>query len=595
MLVGPIFTREAVTTPRKVRFFLLRALYPTILFVVTCTAWSVLTGTQVIRNTGDMARFGAILFQVLAPLQLAIFVFSSAFVAAGAVAQEKDRRTLHLLLMTRLSNGELVLGKLLASMLTLYSMLAAAIPVFMLMTLFGGIEPKQIVHIFAVTAVSMLAAGALGVTIAYWREKTFQTLTISALTLLFWEGTWQAVHAGLLGTHWGKMECSALATSFSPLQAVFAAARPSFDPSHSWWRGDLIAFIASMLGITGAILSLAAWRVRRWNPSRQVRRQQITFADPSEKKSSPAPATKKQLPSRKVWNHPILWREMQTRPYGKKMRVIIGAYWVLTALVAVGLSHAVDADLARQGQDSVGTLLPESVKPLAPFCLLSLVIVNALAVTSITTERDGLTLDLLMATDISPREFFLGKLGGVFWVTKWMVVLPMLLCGYLWIRGGMNGENLVFTLVGLAVIDFFAATLGVHCGTIYSNSRQAISVSLGSLFFLFVGVVTCLMMMISFSGSFQVQLFPFIAFIVGGGIGLYVSIGMRNPSGAITAASFVVPFATFFAITSFIVQKPFTVFFVASVAYGFTAAAMLIPAMHQFDFAMGRGSKGSRA
>jgi ABC-type Na+ efflux pump permease subunit len=50
-----------------------------------------------------------------------------------------------------------------------------------------------------------------------------------------------------------------------------------------------------------------------------------------------------------------------------------------------------------------------------------MVLVNALAVTSVTNERDGQALDLLLVSDLSPGEFVFGKLGGVFWVTKEMV------------------------------------------------------------------------------------------------------------------------------------------------------------------------------
>ena len=59
-----------------------------------------------------MSRFGAALFQFLAPLQLVLAVFFAAIATASAVAHEKDRRTLVLLLLTNLSNTELVLGKL---------------------------------------------------------------------------------------------------------------------------------------------------------------------------------------------------------------------------------------------------------------------------------------------------------------------------------------------------------------------------------------------------------------------------------------------------------------------------------------------------
>ena len=76
---------------------------------------------------------------------------------------------------------------------------------------------------------------------------------------------------------------------------------------------------------------------------------------------------------------------------------------------------------------------------------------------------------------------------------------------------------------------------------------------------------------------------------MGGGVGLYVSLGSRNPSTAILAASLIVPFATFFAITSFVLRnRELTVFLVTVSAYGFTTAAMMVPAISQFDIAMGR-------
>jgi ABC-type transport system involved in multi-copper enzyme maturation permease subunit len=89
------------------------------------TAYLLLTGTQRIRDLGDLARFGTLLFQILAPLQLALALFFSALLAASAVAQEKDRRTLVLLLLTNLSNSELVLGKLCASLIHVVMLLVS--------------------------------------------------------------------------------------------------------------------------------------------------------------------------------------------------------------------------------------------------------------------------------------------------------------------------------------------------------------------------------------------------------------------------------------------------------------------------------------
>ncbi|MDP7302242.1 MAG: hypothetical protein QGG09_04030, partial [Pirellulaceae bacterium] len=89
--MGPVFFREASTTPRRSRHYVLRAIYVLGLLVLICTAWLVQADTQIVRNIGDMARFGARLFQILAPLQLTLVVFLSAFGVASAVSQEKDR------------------------------------------------------------------------------------------------------------------------------------------------------------------------------------------------------------------------------------------------------------------------------------------------------------------------------------------------------------------------------------------------------------------------------------------------------------------------------------------------------------------------
>ncbi|MCA9134878.1 MAG: ABC transporter permease, partial [Planctomycetales bacterium] len=63
----------------------------------------------------------------------------------------------------------------------------------------------------------------------------------------------------------------------------------------------------------------------------------------------------------------------------------------------------------------------------------------------------------------------------------------------------------------------------------------------------------------------------------------------RNPSPAIALAAFGLPFLTFFAITSFILRnQELTVFSVMVAAYGFATTAMIVPALSEFDFAMGR-------
>ena len=84
------------------------------------------------------------------------------------------------------------------------------------------------------------------------------------------------------------------------------------------------------------------------------------------------------------------------------------------------------------------------------------------------------------------------------------------------------------------------------------------------------------------------QLAAFSAFLGGGGLGLCFALGSRNPSQAIWLTSLFAPFATFFVITSFMLEQYGAMFLVTAVVYGGATAAMLVPAVSEFDVALGR-------
>lgn len=618
MLIGPIFSRELATAPRRGQHFLNRGVYGSALFVLMCTAWLVLAGTQVVHSVGDMARFGSVLFLILAPLQLALMTFLAALRAASSVALEKDKRTLVLLLMTRLTNHELVLGKLLASLLDVLVMLATAAPIFFFLTLFGGVSVAQVVRVLAVTFATVLVAGSLGSTIALARDKTFQSLAMTALALVIWLIVVEAVIllAGNIQL-WG-LPIEFIASAASPLRAILVAAHPTRDVL-GWFHAADTWYLFVALALATLLNAWAIVRLRVWNPGRDVfpateqdsETERISLdsatgvaaaataaASPEERDAGSldpelarlahidARRATKETPSREVWDNPVLWREVCTWAYGRKVLVIKAVYWLVFLLAAAGVYWTIHTGAAYLRASE--TIVPAPARPLAPFFLVSLVIVNALAVTSITNERDGGSLDLLLVTDLTPRELLLGKMLGVAYVTWEMLAGPLLLTLSLFVAGAITLENLVYLLVGLAVMDLFVIVLGIHSGMSYASSRTAIGVSLGSVFFLFLGVVTLILFMISFSGSYQVQLGPFLAFIVGGSVGLFVALGSRNASTAIGWASLLLPFATFFAVTNFLVDHWAAAFLVTSATYGFTTAAMLVPALSEFDVARAR-------
>ncbi len=589
LLVGPVFNREIITTPRSLRLYLTRAGYVAALFGLVFTAWLILFGSKQQSGLGDLARFGSAIFTVLAPLQLAVAVAFSALITAAAVAQEKDRRTLDLLLMTNLSNTELVLSKLLASMLSIVVPVTASIGLLMLVTLLGGVSYAQVFRVVAVTFASAAVAGSLGSMIALWRERTFQSLALTALLLVLWLLGGEMIAAGVFGQQWAGLSAEHWATAFSPLRAIFAATRPlvyfaQTEATSAWWQSPVNMFLILSTVATLLINFWAIARVRVWNPMQETRQRLVEPAESAGTTAASFDVTT--VPSRRVWDNPILWREIRTWAYGKKIIVVRLAYLVVFAICAAAMISTFDSTGGIYSHSAEG--ISVTAKPLVPLMVLGLILVNALAVTSLTNERDLRALDLLLVTDLSPREIIFGKLGGVFYNSKEMILLPIGLCVLLWYQEYMTTENLVFLVLASLVMNAFVAMLGVHIGMTYAESRTAVGVSLGTVLFLLLGIAVCMRMMIAFQGSFNNQLSAFSAFMMGGGAGLYWALGRRNPSTAIAMASGLTPFVTFAVITNFL-QGSFGAAFLLTVAtYGFAATALLVPAIAEFDVATGR-------
>ncbi|MBE6425031.1 MAG: hypothetical protein E7029_03385 [Planctomycetaceae bacterium] len=622
MILGPIFHREAAIAPRRTKLYASRTAYTAALLILTATAWLIVSGSQLISDIGDMARFGNSLFSLLAPLQLVLAMFFSAMFAAGNVSQEKDRNTLVLLLLTRMNNSELVLGKLGASLLHLFVNLLAAVPVFFMVLCFGGVSLAQVIQCLAITFSTVLLCGTLGTLIAFWREQTFQAVSMTALLLVVWLALGECLASGLFGTAFtfpmasGTLSAQELAAAVSPWRAVLSITR---------FAAPTLLFPVFAAGISVILAFWTILRVRAWNSTERRREDETHDANPSQNSSAQTDANsstqtdanssaqtdanssaqtdanssaqtdaqashsaKNAKRSRIVWDNPILWREICTKAYGKRAFLVRLSYVLLFALTfwCVHL-HFETLDLSFLAENT-GVLL-FSMKVFLPLALLALVLVNAQAVTAITGERDGRALDLLRVTDLSPKEIVFGKLGGVFWNTREIVFLPLLFPLYLWSQNIASGEIVFYLSGGLAVLFLFAAMLGIHSGMTYAGSRSAIGVSLGTLFFLFVGVAVCLRMMLSMGGAFHAQIQPFLAFMAGGGLAMFLALGARNPSSAIGLASFGCPFATFYAMSALMMDYTLGVFLVVAVTYGFTTAAMLIPAISEFDIAVHQG------
>jgi ABC-type Na+ efflux pump permease subunit len=591
--VGPIFEREVLTTPRRLSHYVMRSGFIAALLVLFYSLRQATIGFQDVIFAGDSAAFSVLVFRVFSVLQLTLGLFFSTVFAASLVAQEKDRKTLILLLMTDLRNYELAIGKLLASLLNMAVLLGCSLPVFCLLKLLGGITWEQIVWSQAIVAGSTLAAGSWGCLVAFRREKTFQTLATSVLGVVVF----------LLAAHALGAAGLPLAAAISPYDGLFGVLNPLNPDATGVARVSAWTTVVFQVVLAVAFSSTTVLRLRVWNPSKDVHQSLPEGGDAGEglaesesaaelaKGSASAVTGKSAVEHRHVWSQPVIWREMRTRAYGRRMIWIKLAYVLLTLVIAAA---AWQKSLSEDSSSLVLGMVSGPSFALLGVGILSLLLANAQAVTSITNERDGRTLEILLVTDLRPHEFMLGKIGGALWNAREMLVLPLLMTVVFCVVGvipALTVENTVYVATAFIVLTLFAVALGLHAGLSYDNSREAIAHSLGTMFFLCVGIFVFMLLLVEARSSFAIQLQSFILFIGFGSLGLYSSLTWRNPSSALTLAALLLPFLTFYAITEFLLGGNLGVSFWICMAYGFAAVAMMVPAMTDFDIALGRNAQ----
>jgi len=663
-LLGPIFNREWLTVPRRPRHYINRAAYLGLLWVLGLTAWQMMVGWTHTPSLGEAARFGLLLFQIVAFVELSLLVFFAALAAVSTITLEKDRRTFILLLLTDLRDYEIVLGKLFGSLLQIGTLVAGTVPFLALLLLLGGIGPGQVVQAIMLIAASVLGAGSLGGLMALWRDRTFPALALTVLFLVLYLGltlNLPAFFALLAPATIGLIVWSILARRDWFLKrlipgtaAILAAAvlgatvlwwglhgweeKLLLDPAtHAWpevarsWLNPFVALAdvvspplgeqppaipaafgcAAVMLVLGVVLNV--WGIlwlRVWNPSGEpiMQRESPEGADAEEKDRQKAHAAAGQV--RHVWANPILWREIATRAYGRRPVLVKLAYFIVLALVCYYVRYYVLGPIWAGGERVAGT----TVLALVLTGVLSLLLVSAQAVTAITSERDTGALDLLLVTDLTPKEFIFGKILGIMYNAKEFLLPPILLAvvygcygllatpprAHPELSGSANAEALACVVGATVVLLGFALVLGMHVALRTQNSRLAIVNTLGTVFFLSIGTGVCIAL-IRINRQFEYQWASFILFIMAGIGGLWWVLSGERPAAALTLASWLCPLAVFYSVTNILVAKPGTdetgdplvPFLVMGGAFGFTVAAMLVPLVSEFDVALGRTSGGA--
>ena len=128
------------------------------------------------------------MFAVLTMVQMALVLFITPSLTAGAISNEREKQTLNILLTTTQSSTQIVVGKLLSSVAFLVLMLVAGLPLYSLVFLFGGVSPSQLVSIFLFYLVTVIAIGSIGVMFSTITKKTIVAMIATYGSIIFLGG-----------------------------------------------------------------------------------------------------------------------------------------------------------------------------------------------------------------------------------------------------------------------------------------------------------------------------------------------------------------------------------------------------------------------
>ncbi|HLJ98218.1 MAG TPA: ABC transporter permease subunit [Gemmataceae bacterium] len=164
-LLGPMLFYDLVRVARRPRYYLLRCLYAVILALLlgwVYLLWYLDTNTGRMRPD-QVARFAETFFYTFMTVQFLVVVVLTPAYTAGAIAEEKDRKTLEFLLATDLRNREIVLSKLVSRIANITLLVLAGLPILSFLQFLGGVDPNLVLAGFAATGMTLLSLAGLSI------------------------------------------------------------------------------------------------------------------------------------------------------------------------------------------------------------------------------------------------------------------------------------------------------------------------------------------------------------------------------------------------------------------------------------------------
>ncbi|MEA4815602.1 MAG: ABC transporter permease [Lachnospiraceae bacterium] len=179
MMINPVLRREAKTTLRTFKIFLAVSLYVIFLAGIAGiylwgeTRWSYMSGFDPQSMNG--------LYTLLGAVHIGFILIITPALTSGSISGERERQTLDLLLVTKMSPLSIVLGKLVSSLGLSVLLTFAAAPVFAIVLYFGSFSALGVLKLVLYCLVSSCLIGSIAI---YLSSVFKRTVTASVMVYI---------------------------------------------------------------------------------------------------------------------------------------------------------------------------------------------------------------------------------------------------------------------------------------------------------------------------------------------------------------------------------------------------------------------------
>jgi ABC-type transport system involved in multi-copper enzyme maturation permease subunit len=478
-ITGPMFYHDLVRTTRRSRFALYRC-YAYFTLILVIVFWSVWYYWSPERASGrlDHVAFAQTFFYTFTILQLAMVALIAPAYTAGAIAEEKERRTLEYILATDLRNREIILSKLGTRLANLCLMILTGLPILSIVQFAGGVDPDLILAGFATTVLTAAGLASLGMlTSVYARKPRNAIASAYLIALAYLVLSWISTMLGGTAIAAWTLRIGSFSLSGAEVLLAFQSGSPLLllrDVLGSFAFGGRFAdtlrtrlFEFAEFQISVSVLC-CVWAIAR------IRAVFLKHADGVlvQKRGR----WRLQLRPR-VGILPMIWKEFFIEGgvrFGWFGRILVG-------IIVGGTFWPLIADLVTYatGNTRTGYLrLPEDMyhyaRVVGAFVACILLLGVALrASTSISSEREKQTLDGLLTTPLG-----VGAILG----SKWLAAVFTIRWGWIWLlsiwglgvySGGLHIASVAYLLLAWLVYSGLLATLGLWFSLTCRSSTRA--------------------------------------------------------------------------------------------------------------------------